>query len=328
MDNVCHTLVGAAFGEAGLKTRTRFGNPVLMIAANLPDVDVLAFLSDTPYVALRRGITHGVVAQALLPVILTGIVLLVDRWRPPPALSLSNGPALSLPTRRAGGERARAGPLLLLSYVGVLSHVGLDWLNNYGVRLLMPFSNRWFYGDSVFIVDPWLWLALGLGMLLARRRGRPFLATASLLLAAVYICGMVVSAERSRALVLETWIREHGRPPQALMVGPAFVNPLRKTIIVDAGAYYRTGSFTWWPGRVTFDPRPVPINGDSPAARHARADPRVQAVLVWTRFPFYRLAPADGGTRVTLGDLRFAGQVGDISVVVPAAAEGNNPTGR
>ncbi len=43
MDNLCHTLVGAAIGEAGLKIRTRFGNPALMIAANLPDLDVLVF---------------------------------------------------------------------------------------------------------------------------------------------------------------------------------------------------------------------------------------------------------------------------------------------
>ena len=42
---------------------------------------------------------------------------------------------------------ARVGPLLLISYLGVLSHVLLDYLNNYGVRLLMPFSDRWFYGD-------------------------------------------------------------------------------------------------------------------------------------------------------------------------------------
>src|SRR5215510_3396949 len=59
MDNLCHTLVGAALGEAGLKRRTRFGNATLMIASNLPDVDVLVFASNTPPVAFRRGWTHG-----------------------------------------------------------------------------------------------------------------------------------------------------------------------------------------------------------------------------------------------------------------------------
>jgi inner membrane protein len=43
----------------------------------------------------------------------------------------------------------------------VLTHPALDWLNNYGMRWLMPFDGRWFYGDALFIVDPWVWLVLG-----------------------------------------------------------------------------------------------------------------------------------------------------------------------
>ncbi|MDO8793769.1 MAG: metal-dependent hydrolase, partial [Vicinamibacterales bacterium] len=89
MDNVCHTLVGAALGEAGLKRRTRFGNATLMIAANLPDIDVLVFATDTPSVAFRRGWTHGIAAQALLPIAFTGLIWLAARARP--ALSEAEG---------------------------------------------------------------------------------------------------------------------------------------------------------------------------------------------------------------------------------------------
>ena len=71
MDNVCHTLVGAALGRAGLNRTTRFGSSTLMIAANLPDIDVLVFATDLPSVAFRRGWTHGLLAQALLPLLLT-----------------------------------------------------------------------------------------------------------------------------------------------------------------------------------------------------------------------------------------------------------------
>ena len=60
-----------------------------------------------------------------------------------------------------GAAPAKAGPLFLLALVGTLSHPFLDWLNTYGVRLLMPFSARWFYGDALFIVDPFLWMVLG-----------------------------------------------------------------------------------------------------------------------------------------------------------------------
>src|SRR5262245_28776737 len=136
MDNVCHTLVGAAFGEAGLKYRTRFGAAALLISANLPDVDVFVFATGTPPVPFRRGITHGIAAQLLLPVLLTGALMLVGKARR--RSTTDDQPPL------------HAGWLLLLSFAGVYSHVFLDLLNNYGVRLLTPFSWRWFYGDSVF----------------------------------------------------------------------------------------------------------------------------------------------------------------------------------
>src|SRR5688572_25227820 len=154
MDNLCHTLVGAAFGEAGLKSQTRFGSATLMIAANLPDLDVLVFATDLPSVAFRRGWTHGVLAQALLPVALTAAMMGIDRA----CGARERGPAVG------------ASGLRLLSYAGVRAHVALDLLDNDGVRLLMPFGNRWFYGDARFIVDPWLWLTLAAGIWLARRR--------------------------------------------------------------------------------------------------------------------------------------------------------------
>ena len=92
----------------------------------------------------------------------------------------------------------RTRSLLLLSYVGVLSHVALDLLNTYGVRLLMPFDRRWFYGDALFIIDPWLWLALGAGVWLARRHGASRPARRALVAAALYIAAMCVSARLAR----------------------------------------------------------------------------------------------------------------------------------
>ena len=102
----------------------------------------------------------ALLAVALLPFALTAVMIVVDR------VMASRHP-----------ERLRAKPLALLGLaaVGVLSHPFLDWLNNYGVRLLMPFSERWFYGDTLFIVDPWLWLILGGAVMLAwttHTRGR------------------------------------------------------------------------------------------------------------------------------------------------------------
>ena len=300
MDNLCHTLAGAAFGEAGLKHRTRFANPLLMIASNLPDVDVLVFVTGTPSVAFRRGWTHGVLAQALLPLVLTAIFVAIDRRRP----------------RMSAGPPLRVGALLALSYLGVVVHVAMDWLNNYGVRLLMPFSGRWFYGDAVFIIDPWLWLAFGAGAFVARRWRSVTPARIAVALAALYVGAMVWSAQSARARVVESWSADRGAAPDALMVGPAPVDPFRKIVIVDAGERYENGTFRWFGGQLTLDGPSVPTEESEPAVLRARDHPRIRSVLGWTRFPYYTLAPAPDGTRVTLRDMRFGDRVGATTVTV------------
>jgi inner membrane protein len=299
MDNVCHTLAGAVFGEAGLKSRTRFGSPILMIASNLPDVDIVAFATATPAVALRRGWTHGVLAQALLPIVLTAAVVLVDRVWP-----------------GRSGPRLRPAQVLLLGYVGVLSHVFLDWLNSYGIRLLMPFSNRWFYGDAMFIVDPWLWMLFLGGVLVARRRQSVAPARIALAVAAIYIGAMVWSAAAARERVLDAWVDRRGQAPRALMVGPVPVTPFRRAIVVDAGDRYVRGVFTWWPARIDFDGGEVLKQDTHPAVLRARAHPDFRAILLWARFPHYEVIPSPAGTDVRLRDVRFGARVGAASVTV------------
>lgn len=288
MDNLCHTLVGAAFGEAGLKRRTALGNATLMIASNLPDLDVLVFATGTPSVAFRRGWTHGILAQALLPLLLTGAVLLVSRLR-----------------IRTNDEPIHAGWVLALAYIGVISHVLLDLLNNYGVRLLAPFSWHWFYGDSVFIIDPWLWLVLGVGIVIARRRNAVRPARYAMAIAAVYIAVMMATGRVARTIVIDAWRSTHGRDPVAAMVGPQPLTPFERDVVIDAGDHYESGTFSWWARRATFDRAVVPKNADRPEVSRARDAPNVRAFLVWSRFPFWTIEPTSGGALVTVADMRF-----------------------
>jgi hypothetical protein len=116
--------------------------------------------------------------------------------------------------------------------------------------------------------------------------------------------------------VIDAWTAARGRAPRALMVGPAFANPLRKEIIVDAGDAYEVGTFTWWPTRVAFANDPVPKNAHQTAVARAQSHRDVRAVLVWARFPYYIGESVADGTRVTVRDMRFGRRVGSISVVV------------
>jgi inner membrane protein len=295
MDNLCHTLVGGAMAEAGLTRRTRYATPALLIASNIPDLDVLVFLTDASAIAFRRGWTHGVVGQVCLPIALTGAFWIANALRRPPD----------------GTPPLRTGWLLLLCYAGVYSHLLLDWLNTYGVRLLAPFDWRWFYGDAVFIIDPWLWLVFGLGWWLSRRRRRAGPARASLAVAVCYILAMVVSARVARGMVIEAYRQANGLEPRAVMVGPRPANPFAREVIVDAGDDYVSGNFTWLPPRVTFAPERIAKNDRRPEVAAATASARqIRDFLVWSRFPFWTMEKAPDGTRVSALDMRFRDAAG------------------
>lgn len=153
MDPIAHTLVGAGLAATGLRRRAPYAAAALIIGANLPDIDgVATFLGSDGSLAWRRGWTHGVLAMAVLPSLLALGLWWLARRRVP--------------------DRATFLPLLGLSYLAVATHPALDWLNTYGVRLLMPFDGTWFYGDTLFIVDPWLWLLAGLATFAGARDRR------------------------------------------------------------------------------------------------------------------------------------------------------------
>ena len=133
---------------------TPLATVTLVLAANAPDIDVFSYMRGEYFaLAFRRGITHGWPALLVLPFLVTGLVLLYD---------------LAVRRRlKPGAAPARARPLLVLSLVGVLTHPALDWMNTYGMRWALPFGDAWTYGDSLFIVDPWIWLVLGGAVFLA-----------------------------------------------------------------------------------------------------------------------------------------------------------------
>jgi inner membrane protein len=154
MDPITHTLTGAALSRAGYHRATPLATATLILAANVPDIDILAgFGGSYASVAHRRGWTHGPIALALLPFAVLGLMLAYDRWvrrRRDPGAPPVNAPAL-----------------FLLALLGTATHPLLDWMNTYGIRLLMPFRREWYYGDALFIVDPWVWLMLGGAVYLA-----------------------------------------------------------------------------------------------------------------------------------------------------------------
>ena len=294
MDNLTHSLVGALLGQMGLKKKTGLAMPTLIIAANLPDIDAGCAIYGIESLAMRRGITHGPIALLVLPLILWGLMLAFDRWQ----TRRGKRPADRLPLHK--------GWLLALAYIGCLSHPALDWLNNYGIRLLEPFSHRWFYGDSIFIIDLWIWIALGASIWMSFRRERRAVATWQLpaWIGFIFVCGYIFAnglitgaAERMTSRALEA-----GGHKNALVVAsPPPLAFWKRDIFWRTADRYGNASFVPGIGGEV-DLAGAPTGMDDPRlATWVRADPAARAFLFWSRMP---VAQKDGEA-ILLRDQRF-----------------------
>ena len=290
MDNLTHSLVGAVMGRIGLKRLSPRAMPALIISANLPDIDsfVAGAVGCDP-LAAHRGFTHGIGGLVTMPFLAVAIVWLWERLRPG-----KEGPL-------------KLGGLLIACILGVLSHPLLDYMNTYGTRLLEPFSHRWFYADTLFIMDPWIWLMLILGLEMswrAERLGRNWQRPAIWAFGAMLGYIGLNAAISARAIALTAPLVEHVAPPRMIVAGEVPLEFWKRRMIWRSDAIGGTGTYEPLKGlnHATLDPRIVPLNMDDPRiAAAAKRDRHVRAFLFWARMPMV----VDDGGRAFLTDQRF-----------------------
>jgi inner membrane protein len=341
MDNLSHTLTGLFLARTRLGSTSPLSLPLLVAAANLPDVDLLWSFGQDSYLLHHRGITHSFAGLAVQTGLLAAFAALLERRR--------------AARRREPAPTNAARRLSILCAAGLASHLALDWLNVYGVRPWLPFDARWHYGDMAFIVDPWIWLLLAAGGFLAAAstratsialavfgalgaaltlgserapprtgavwiagfstlaiayvlgwgRGRPRAALAvSAILVTLYLGALALfgrMADRAAAPALAE-ARAAGEAVLSLTHVPAVAQPLGWSVIVEThSAIYR---------------RDVRLGGEhGPTQRVERRldDPRTRSALEavpgfrsFARLPFARLEPQEHGTFVLLDDARYA----------------------
>ena len=350
MDPIAHTLLGATLAETGLRRTTPLAAAILIIGANLPDVDAIATVFGRD-VSLyhRRGWTHGVLAMAVLPLVLVGVLWAYDRY---------------VRRRRKPEQPAmRLGPAIGLAYVAVLSHSLFDFMNTYGVRLLMPFDGSWFYGDALFIIDPWMWLLVGASVVLAGAKSKPgivtwiALATATTTLITVsgfapwpakvvwviglmvivwcrfrgiapatvrrtavvclatlgvYILAMLTASSAAKTQA-ETWLRDRGYDVGMAMASPRPANPFAWDVVATLPDGYRFLRVSWLgQPRIEEFAEPAPRDERSAIVQAALNAPSVRGMRNWMRFPSYVVeALDDGGYRVTINDVRYTRTIAD-----------------
>lgn len=294
MDNLTHTLTALMMSRCGLDKLVPRGGPVLlMLAANVPDIDIFPSLFEpVKYLSQHRGYTHALVLSPLVALLPLVVVCLFTKTRP---------------TWLAW----------LASWAGVLSHLALDWTNIYGTRLALPFNAKWYHLDITDVIDPWIWLILlgavaapalaGLvGSEISRKRTagpKQSWAWAALLLLSVYEGGRFIAHERVLAM-MEAHLYGTDTTPKFSAV-PDRLSPLRWRGIVVADEFILnvpvdlTEDYNPANGRVDYSTR------SSPSIDAAKTTRAFQVFGDFNQLPFWSVKPEGDFIRVDLIDLRF-----------------------
>jgi inner membrane protein len=316
MEPVTHFLTGACLGRSGFNRKTAYATLAMTLAAEAPDLDVLWGLHG-PVAGFQhhRGITHTFVGAPFVALAVTGVVWLWHRSR-----------------RRQPKVPPRWIVVWLLSWVAALSHIFLDWTNNYGVRPFFPFNPRWYELSIAFIIEPVVLGALVLALVVpailgladgeigvgkAMFRGRGW-AIAALVLIGVDFG--VRAVEHHRALHLIGNARFGDQPMLRAGAEPYPVNPFHWFAVVETPTYYQTGSVNTRAETVdTNDQDDVVFKPPvTPAVAAAKGSWLGRVYLDWARFPLVTdrgsaslvasddVAPQPLDTAVEFRDLRFA----------------------
>jgi inner membrane protein len=300
MDNLTHSLVGALLGQMGLKRKTGLAIPTLIIAANIPDIDAITtLLGGQQHLALRRGLTHGPIAMFVLPLVLWGAMLAFDRWQ------TKQG---NLPEKRLSVHK---GWLLALAYIGCLSHPLFDWFNSYGIRLLEPFSSQWFYGDTLFIIDIWLWAALIAGVWVSRRCERtgkahwrtPAFISFTAICAYVLANGLITG--RAEQLTAEAVQKKFNVALTLVVANPVPVQFWKREMLWRNNSHYGQGSYTMLDDvRIDNSMRAHYMGVADKNAFEANVT-RGSPLLFWLRMPVAQIVDAGNKRTLKISDQRF-----------------------
>ena len=308
MEPVTHFLTGACLGRAGFNRKTALATATMTLAAEAPDLDVVGrFRGPVFGFAHHRGFTHSFLGLFVVSAVVVGFMYVVWRLRG----RKTNDPELP----------PRWGLLFGLAYLAGLSHILLDFTNNYGVRPFWPFWERWYEWDIVFIVEPVLLVALTLGLVVPglfglidqeigrKEKGPRGRASAITALAAMVLLWGVRDFEHRRAvnaLRARTYEQE-----EAIRVGafPTYLNPFVWHGVVETQSFFALAEVNSLRPEVDPDNNLQRIEkpAETPVTRAAKASYLGRVYFDWAKFPVTETEPTpDGGSIVQFHDLRFS----------------------
>ncbi len=340
MEPLTHFFTGACMGRAGFNRKTAYATLAATLAAEAADMDIFwGFRGPVEELKHHRGITHTFIGAPVVAAVIVGALWLLHRWnerRRLQKLAHANlSPGEPLPARLQT-RPVHWGWLYLTCLVAALSHIALDWTNNYGVRPFFPFNPRWYAGSFMFIAEPVLWAIFLLAFILpwlfgladreigvrrARFRGRGWAIFALAGMSALWVWRWV---EHSQAAALLNNTQVATAPVTRMAIEPYPINPFRWHAILETPAFYQTAEVNTYSQSIDTDPQTDVLfkPDDTPAIEAAKRTFLGQVYLDWGTWAIIRdlgqqpiegIAPphlpperTSDWTTVEFTDLRFA----------------------
>jgi len=339
MEPVTHLLTGACLSRAGLNRRAAYATLTMVVAAEFPDIDTLWSLRG-PIEGFQhhRGITHTFLGLPFEAALIVVGVYAWHRWlkRASPSASGRATPLTAAPVRW--------GVLYGLALVALLSHLLLDYTNNYGLRPFFPFNDRWYAASIVFIVDP-LMLALLLGALIlpwifglvnaeVGAKKQAFHGRGWAIAALVGIAGwwglraveheralqmamaqsMVAPTPESAATTTQTQDVDAAYvptflPARAALASPDLLSPFRWSAVMDFGPVYKLAEIDTYGRTLMSGEEMYPKTGSSAAVLAAERSKLGRAYMDWSSMPFVEVTKADSAVAADGGELSIAATV-------------------
>jgi membrane-bound metal-dependent hydrolase YbcI (DUF457 family) len=326
MDNLTHSLFGATLARTPLGRAGRGTTLALVLASNAPDIDIVTVADGVlRYLEWHRGPTHGLPGVAGLGLLMAALVWL----------------GLRLFDRRHQAEHAPFARLAGICIIGVLLHIALDLPTSYGTRILSPFDWRWFTTDWMPIVDVYLLIVLGAGLLHGRGEAT-HRRNAAIVLTLMVVNYSIRAVAHDRALAVAPRVLGPRLPEPCQQTGrsgtlvswpaandsgerapiscvltmaalPSFVSPFEWRVvaqlsnayeIVDVDLLDRRLRTTDGTEALRHRARRVP-NQWTPAVSRAATTDTARVFLGFSRFPSARSIVEGHGTTVRFTDIRF-----------------------
>jgi len=328
MEPVTHLLTGACLGRSGFNRTTAYATLTMVLAAEAPDLDLFWKLRG-PVAEFQhhRGITHAFLGAPFMALGVTGLVWLWHRWRTRGRDNRAREMAGSRSIGAEHGVPVRWGWIWFLALIADLSHILLDWTNNYGVRPFFPFNPHWYSGSIFFIFEPVYFAGLVLALLMPAILGMAdreigvrrtmFRGRGWAIFALVFglLLGCWRWAEHDRALALLAEQNFQNEPVLKMTVNPYPGDLFQWFGVVETRDFYQTGilntrtdSFTSEAPENLYYKQP-----QTPTILAAKRSWLGRVFLDWSKYPFVAQrgtfdALHEGGqyTTVHFEDLRFA----------------------